>query len=52
MTERRHKTNSTFKKSVTVNSVIADDQVIISNTEECVQKAAYKLNQIITAQFK
>jgi len=30
--------------------LFADDQVIISNTEDSLQKAAYKLNQIITGQ--
>jgi len=28
--------------------LFADDQVVISNTEDNLQKAAYKLNQIIT----
>ena len=28
--------------------LFADDQVIITNTEDNLQKAAYKLNQIIT----
>jgi hypothetical protein len=44
MPERRLKTNSTFKKSTNVSAVIADDQVIIFNTEDNLQKAAYKLN--------
>jgi hypothetical protein len=48
MAEKRHKRNSTFKKSTTVNTVICYDQVVISNKEENLQKAAYKLNQIIT----
>jgi len=28
--------------------LFADDQVVISNKEDMLQKAAYKLNQVIT----
>ena len=34
MAERRYKINSTFKKSATVKLSIAEDQVIMSNTED------------------
>ena len=43
----RHKKNFAYKKQL-VTLLFADDQVIISNTEDNLQKAAYKLNQIIT----
>jgi hypothetical protein len=43
MAERRHKRNSTFKKSQLLTLLFADDQVTISNKVSW-QKAAYKLN--------
>jgi hypothetical protein len=48
MAERRHKRNSTSKKSTTVMLLFADAQVIISYTEDNLQKVVYKLNHIIT----
>jgi hypothetical protein len=50
MAKRRHKRNSTSKKPTTVNTVFwgADDQLVISDTEDNLQKAAYELNEIIT----
>jgi hypothetical protein len=44
MAERRHKWNSTSKKSRTIKAVFTDDQVIVPNT---VDIATYKINQII-----
>jgi hypothetical protein len=44
---KRHKRNSTFKKSATVEAVNGG-QVTISSTEDKLQKAVYKLNQVIT----
>ena len=46
MAKRRHHRNSTSKKPVTVNTAIADDQFVISDTEDNFQKAAYELNEI------
>jgi len=46
MVERRHKRNSTSKKSTKL--LIADDQVVVFNTEDNLHIATYKLNQIIT----
>jgi len=46
MAERRHKRNSTFKNQQLWMLLFAY-QVIISNTEDDLQKAVYKLNQII-----
>jgi hypothetical protein len=37
-----------YQGILAIHNVIADDQVIISNTEDNLQKAAHKLNQIIT----
>jgi hypothetical protein len=48
MAERRHRRNSTSKKSTTVTLLFVDDQVIISYTEDYLQKVMYKLNHIIT----
>ena len=47
MAERRHKRNSTFKESATVEAVNCG-QVTISSTEDNMQKAAYKLNTVRT----
>jgi len=47
MAERRHKRNSTFKESATVEAVNGG-QVTISSREHNLQKAAYKWNQVIT----
>jgi len=46
--ERRQKRNSTFKYQQLWTLLFADVQVIISNREDDLQKAAYKLHQIIT----
>jgi hypothetical protein len=43
--ERRHKRNSTFKKSATVEAVNGG-QVTTSSREDNLQKAAYKSNQV------
>jgi len=43
----RHKRNPTFKESANAEAVNGG-QVAISNTEDNLQKAAYKLNRVIT----
>jgi hypothetical protein len=48
MTERRHKRKCTFKNQQLLTLLLANDQLIISSTEDILQKAAYKLNKIIT----
>jgi len=48
MAKSRHNRNLTFKKPATVNVVYADNQIIIADTEDNLQKAAHKLNQIKT----
>jgi hypothetical protein len=47
MAERRHKRNSTFKESAT-DEAVNGGQATISSREGNLQKAAYKLNQVIT----
>lgn len=47
MTVRRHSRNSTSKQLLPLLS--ADDQIILSNTKDNMQKTAYKLNRKITA---
>jgi len=42
------KRNCTLKNSATGTLLFADDQVIISTTEDNMQKVVYKSNQIIT----
>ena len=48
MEERIYKRNSTFKNQQLLTLLFADEQITISNTEENVLKAAYKLSQITT----
>ena len=48
MEERRHKRNSTITNQQLLALLFADEQITISNTEDNLLKAAYKLNQIIT----
>jgi hypothetical protein len=48
MVQRRHKRISTSKNQQLLTLLFADDQVMISNTQDNLQKAAYKLNQTIT----
>jgi len=48
MAIKRQNRNETLKKPATVNVVFSDDQVIIADTEDTLQKPAHKLNQIIT----
>jgi len=48
MTERRYSWNSTFKQKL-LPLLFANDQIILSNTKENMQRTSYKLNQIITA---
>ena len=47
MAERRHRRNSTFKESATVEAVNGG-KVTISSTEDKLRKAAYELNRVIT----
>jgi hypothetical protein len=52
MAKRRHNRNPTFQKNKRLLTLLfADDQLIISNTEDKLQKVAHKLNQIITIWF-
>ena len=48
MAKSRHNRNQILKKPATVNAVIFRIPVIIADTEDNLQKAAHKLNQIIT----
>jgi len=48
MEERRDKRNSTFKNLQLLTLLFADKQITISNTEDNLLQAAYKLNQITT----
>jgi len=48
MAERRHQMNSTSKNQQLLMLLFVDKEVLISNTEDNLQKAVYKLNQIIT----
>jgi len=48
MAERRFKRNSTSKKINALKLLFSNEHVIIFITEDKLQKAAYKLNQIIT----
>jgi len=48
MTERRHKRNSTLKHQLLLTLLFADDQVVVSNREDNLWKAACKLNPIVT----
>jgi len=48
MTKSRHKRNQTFKNQQLSTMLFADDQVIVADTEDILQKAVHKLNQIIT----
>ena len=48
MAERRHQRNSTSKNQQLLMLLFVDNEVIISNTEDNVQKAVYKLNKITT----
>jgi hypothetical protein len=47
MAKRGHNRNSNLKNQQLLTLLFADGQVIISNTEDNLQKAAHKLNQII-----
>ena len=48
MAKTRHNRNQTLKKKQQLSALLfADDQVIIADTEDNLQKAAYKLNKII-----
>jgi len=48
MVEKRHKRDSTFQKNQLLKLLMADDKVTVSSTEDKLQKAVYKLNQVIT----
>jgi len=49
MAKTRHNRNQTFKKPAQLSTLLfADDQVTTADTEDNLQKAAHKLNQIIT----
>jgi hypothetical protein len=48
MAERRHKRNSTFKNHQLLKPLFVAEHFIISNTEDNLQKAVYKLNPVIT----
>jgi len=48
MAKARHYWHQTFEKPATVNAVICRRPVIIANTDDNLQKAAHKLNRLIT----
>ena len=48
MAKSKHNQNQTFKKQQLSTPLLADNQVIIADTEDNLQKAKHKLNQIIT----
>ena len=48
MVQKRHKRISTSKNQQQLTLLFAEDQVMICDTEDSLQKAAYKLNQILT----
>ena len=48
MAKKKDKMKSTFKKTAILTLLFADDYVTIAKTEDNLQKAAYKLNPIIT----
>ena len=49
MAKSRHNRNHTLKKNQQLSTLLfADDRAIIADTEDSLQKAAPKLNQIIT----
>jgi hypothetical protein len=48
MAERRHRWNSTAKQQL-LPLLFADDRVILSNTNDNMQKTAYTINPKITA---
>jgi hypothetical protein len=48
MAERRRKRNSASKIPQCLKLLFAEDQVIMSNTDDKWQTAAFKLNQIMT----
>jgi hypothetical protein len=48
MAKRRYNRKPTFRSKLLLTLLFADDQVIISNTENNLQKADHKLNQILT----
>jgi hypothetical protein len=50
MAKTRHYWHQTFEKPATLNAVICrrDDQVIIADTEDNLQKAVHRLNRLIT----
>jgi len=48
MAKSRHNGNLIFKNQQLSMLLFVDEQLIIGNTEYTLQKAAYKLNQIIT----
>jgi len=48
MAKTRHNRNKNFKNEQLSTLLFADEQVIIADTEDNLQKAAHKLNQIIT----
>jgi hypothetical protein len=49
--QNEHMTRIPLSKNKLLTLLFADDQVIISNTEDNLQRAAHKLNQIITIWF-
>lgn len=49
MAKRRHNRTPTPKNQQLLTLLFADDQVIISNTEDNLQKAEHNLDQIIRA---
>ena len=48
MAKTRPNRNQTLKTQQLSNLLFADDQFIIADTEDNLQKAAHKLNQVIT----
>ena len=48
MAKSRHNQNETHKNQQLSMLLFADNQVVIADTEDNLQKAAHKLNQIIT----
>jgi transcription initiation factor TFIIIB Brf1 subunit/transcription initiation factor TFIIB len=48
MAETRHNRNRTFEKPSFATLLFADDQVVIAEAENNLQKAADKLNRLIT----